>query len=100
MKVPAHYAKAPKLSTDGLAALAGSRLVWDRLEPRMQAALREGWTEDGDRIVANGIRLPTREALVDRGLVVCNMYDSPLTHLGALVREAGTRMTAEVDDAA
>jgi hypothetical protein len=100
MKVPAHYAKAPKLSTDGLAALAGARLVWDRLEPRMQAALREGWNEDGDRIVANAIRLPTREALVDRGIVKCTMNDSPLTHLGALVREAGTRATAEVEDAA
>jgi hypothetical protein len=100
LKVPAHYAKAPKLSANGRAALAGARLEWDELSPTMQAALIEGWKETGERIPCNAIRLPTREALADRSILWSSLVDSDMTPLGVLVREAGTRTRVEVDDAA
>jgi hypothetical protein len=99
MKVPTHYAK-PKLSANGRAALAGARLEWDDLSPTMQAALLEGWKPNGERIQSNTIRLPTREALADRRLLWSADHESDLTPLGVLVREAGTRTRAEVEDAA
>lgn len=100
MKIPSTYASAPKLSTDARAALAGARLEWDGLTPTMQAALLEGWAETGERINSNAVRLPTREALADRGIVRDSKHGAPLTPLGVLVREAGIRKPVEVSDAA
>jgi hypothetical protein len=74
--------------------------MWDRLTPKMQVALVDGWNRNGERIQANEIRLPTREALRDRGIAWTADHDSDLTPLGVLVREVGTRTHEEVDDAA
>ena len=91
-RVPIPYCAAPELCADSRAILSLARMVWDELtEHEREALLASSYSKSTTPRVDSG-RSAARARLAARGITTPTGF---LTSLGLLVREAGTKMTAE-----